>query len=70
MKTIADKVAEQTGQFTIRCRFTSTRKTAEYIVLETLADGFLGQPLGRSRGEELVRYAALDYVRVLNAGDS
>lgn len=74
MKTIADKVAERLGGsaqgFTLKVRFISTGKTQEYVLLDALADGFVGQPLNRDRAPEMILYAGLDRVRILEEGDN
>jgi hypothetical protein len=72
MRNTAQIVAERHDDpeaYTLKVRFTSTGKTLELAVIEPLEDGFLGQALGRDRSREIVRYDALDYVRILEAGE-
>jgi hypothetical protein len=75
MKTIAQKVAErfntpEAEPFTVKVRFMSSGKIQEYVVIEALDDGFVGQPLNRDRAVEMIPYHGLDRVRICEAGDA
>ena len=67
---IRNKLREQAEPFTVKVRFTSNRKTAEYAITEVLDDGFMGTPIGRTQtGATWVPYDKLDYIRILQEGD-